>query len=231
MGREEQVEEREVLESIFPDEITDLSETEFQVSIKLDIPFEEDDDSAPQFLLQVRYPDDYPDVAPHLDLLGAPNAPSHQHFNIGADREELLSLVQETIQENLGMAMIFTVVSTIKDHAEQMIQDRKDTVARAQEEMALAAEREENKKFHGTQVTPETFLKWREGFMREMAEKERLEEEERLAELKRARVKEPVKLTGRQIWQRGLAGNADEEVDEEDDGVPTGGVQKLAVEA
>ncbi|KAG5923900.1 hypothetical protein E4U53_003491 [Claviceps sorghi] len=231
MGREEQVEEREVLESIFPDEITDLSETEFQVSVKLDIPSDEDEDAAPHFLLQVRYPDDYPDVAPHLDLLAAPNAPSHQHFNISNDREELLSLVQETIQENLGMAMIFTVVSTIKDHAEQMIQDRKDTVARAQEELALAAEREENKKFHGTQVTPETFLKWREGFMREMEEKERLEEEERLAELKKARVKEPVKLTGRQIWQRGLAGNADEEADEEDDGAPTGGVQKLAVEA
>ncbi|KAG6003225.1 hypothetical protein E4U21_002257 [Claviceps maximensis] len=231
MGREEQVEEREVLESIFPEEITDLSETEFQVSIKLDIPFEEDEDSAPHFLLQIRYPDEYPDVAPHLDLLGAPNAPAHEHFNISDDRDQLLALVQETIQENLGMAMVFAVVSTIKEAAEQMIQDRKDTVTKAQEEIALAAEREENKKFHGTQVTPEAFLKWREGFLKEMEEKERKEEEDRLAELKKAKVKEPIKLTGRQLWQRGLAGNVDEEVDEDDGGVPTGGVEKLAVEA
>ncbi|KAG6041859.1 hypothetical protein E4U41_001019 [Claviceps citrina] len=230
MGREEQIEEREVLESIFPDEITDLSETEFQVSIKLDIPLEEED-PAPHFLLQVRYPDDYPDVAPHLDLLGAPNAPPHEHFNISHDRDALLSGVQEMMQENLGMAMIFAVVSTIKEAAEQMIQDRKDAVARAHEEMALAAEREENKKFHGTQVTPEAFLRWREGFLREMEERERKEEEERLAELKKARTKEPVRLTGRQLWQRGLARNADEEADEEADGVPTEGVEKLAVEA
>lgn len=230
MGREEQVEEREVLESIFPEEITDLSETEFQVSIKLDIP-DEEEDTAPHFLLQVRYPDTYPDVAPHLDLLGAPNAPSHEHFNISDDRDRLLSDVQDVIQENLGMAMIFAIVSTIKEAAEKMIQDRKDIVAKAQEEAALAAEREENKKFHGTQVTPETFLKWREGFVREMEEMERKEEEDRLAELKKAKIKEPVKLTGRQLWQRGLAGHVDEEVDEEIDGVPTEGVEKLAVEA
>lgn len=142
-----------------------------------------------------------------------------------------MSGVEETIQENLGMAMIFAVVSTIKEAAEQMIQDRKDTVAKAQEEAALAAEREENKKFHGTPVTPETFLKWRTGFIREMEERERKEEEERLAELKKARVKESVRLTGKQLWQRGLAGYGDEEGDEDDDGIPTGGVEKLAVGA
>ncbi|OAA49324.1 Ubiquitin-conjugating enzyme/RWD-like protein [Metarhizium rileyi] len=228
MGREDQVEEREVLESIFPEEITDLSEAEFQVSIKLDI-LDEEDQEAPSFILQVRYPEEYPDVAPHLDLLAAQNAPSHQHFSIGDDREQLLERIQETIQENIGMAMVFTIVSALKEAAEQLIQDRKDSVARIQEEALLAAEREENKKFHGTQVTPETFLKWREGFIKEMEERERLEEEERLAELKRAKIKEPVKLTGKQLWQRGLAGNGDEEIEEDD--VPTDGVEKLAVEA
>lgn len=128
------------------------------------------------------------------------------------------------------MAMVFTIVSALKEAAEQLIQDRKDSAAKVHEEALLAAEREENKKFHGTQVTPETFLKWREGFLKEMEEKERQEEEERLAELKRAKVKEPVKLTGKQLWQRGLAGNGEEE-GEEDDGVPTEGVEKLSVEA
>ena len=37
MGREEQQEEREVLDSIFPDEITDVTEHEYRVAIKLDV--------------------------------------------------------------------------------------------------------------------------------------------------------------------------------------------------
>ena len=62
MGREEQIEEREVLDSIFPDEITgqsslfldvpvliyilDISETSYRVSIALDVPGQ-DEDSEP----------------------------------------------------------------------------------------------------------------------------------------------------------------------------------------
>jgi hypothetical protein len=45
MGIEDQKEEREVLESIFPDEITDVSETEFRIAITLDDGRHEDDES------------------------------------------------------------------------------------------------------------------------------------------------------------------------------------------
>ena len=65
MGRDEQVEEREVLDSIFPDEITgpcqvqlytqppddrtlDLSETSYRISIALDVAKQDDDDSDPR---------------------------------------------------------------------------------------------------------------------------------------------------------------------------------------
>jgi len=47
MGRAEQAEEREVLDSIFPDEITDVSDTEYRIEVKLDLPAvdnEEDDE-------------------------------------------------------------------------------------------------------------------------------------------------------------------------------------------
>ena len=37
MGREEKKEERGVLDSIFPDEITDVSETEYRISIELEV--------------------------------------------------------------------------------------------------------------------------------------------------------------------------------------------------
>lgn len=194
----------------------------------MDVP-EREGEEAPQFLLQVRYPQDYPDAAPHLDIIALPNAPPHSEFSVADDRDQLLESIVETVQESLGMAMVFTLVSALKESAEQLVQDRRDAAARVQEDALLAAEREENKKFHGTPVTPETFLKWREGFLKEMEEKERTEEEERLAELKKAKIKEPVKLTGRQLWERGLAGKGDE--GDEDESVPTEGLERLQVEA
>lgn len=207
---------------------TDISETEFRITVALDLPDAKEDDEPPKFILAVKYPENYPDEAPQLEIQNPANAPLHPYFSVADDRELLLEGIDETIQENLGMAMIFTIVSALKDAAEQIIQDRKDAEAKEQEERALAAEREENKKFQGTLVTAETFVKWREGFMKEMEEKKQKEEEERLAEQKKNKVKEPARLTGKQLWERGLAGKGDEEDDED---VPTEGVEKLALEA
>lgn len=183
-------------------------------------------------LLHVRYPDAYPDEAPMLDIQTPQNAASsHPDFSVAEDKDHLLASLEETIQENLGIAMIFTLVNVLKDAAEQLVADRKAAQEKVREEAALAAEREENKKFHGTPVTPETFLKWRDDFLKEMEEVRVRAEEERLAELKKAKVKEPVKLTGRQLWERGLAGKVvDVDEEGEEDGV-TEGIEKLKIEA
>ena len=160
-------------------------------------------------------------------MLANPNAPHYPYFSVAEDREQLLSNLNETIQENIGVAMIFSLVSALKENAEQLIQDRKDVEMHAQEEKAREAEREENKKFQGTPVNPETFVEWREGFLKEMEEERQRAEEERLAELKKARVKEPVKLTGRQLWEKGLVGKV-EEGDEDD--IPIDGVENLKLD-
>ena len=194
---------------------SDISETEYHISITLDIPDDEESEEAPTMLLTVRYPEDYPDKAPHLDLSAAQNSASHPLFNISEDKDELLSGLTATIEENLGMAMVFTLVTTLKEEAEQLVVQRREAAARVHEEALLAAEREENKKFHGTPVNPETFLKWREDFIKEMEEQRQREEEERLAELKKAKIKEPTRLTGRQLWERGLATGGEEEEGEE----------------
>ncbi len=181
----------------------------------------------PTLVLHVRYPDAYPDEAPVLDLSPLPNAPPHPRFSVSADKERLLKGMADAIQENLGMAMVFTLVTTLTELAEQLMTDRKEAVEREREEVLLAAEREENKKFHGTPVTPETFLKWRDDFMREMEEQRQRAEEERLVELKKAKIKEAPRLTGKQLWEHGLAGKGEEE----DDEPPTEQVEKLKVAA
>jgi hypothetical protein len=179
----------------------------------------------------VRCPDEYPDKAPHLDILAPPNAPSHEFFSVGDDRDALLLGLQSTIEENLGMAMVFTLISTLKEEAEQLVLDRIAAKEKVNEEAVLAAERQENAKFHGEPVTKESFLKWRDGFLKEMEEQRRIEEEEKAAEAKRNKIKEPARLTGRQLWEGGLADKDVEDEDEDEDDVPVEGVQKLKVEA
>ena len=183
-------------------------------------------------LLQVKYPDAYPEEPPSLDLLSPPNAPVHPYFSVGSDKQNLLDELSETIEENMGMAMVFTLVSTLKDNAEQLIAERQAKVRHEQEQRLLAAEQEENKKFHGTSVTPETFKTWREKFRKEMEEqKVRDEEAEEAAEKKKNRGKDTViQLTGKQLWERGMVGKIEEDEDD-DDSLPVDEVESLKVEA
>lgn len=183
-------------------------------------------------LLQVKYPDDYPDVAPSLDILAPPNAPAHPYFSVSSDKQKLLDGLTETIEENIGMAMIFTIVSTLKDNAEQLVAERQAGIRREEEKRLEEVERQENAKFQGEAVTVESFLKWREKFRKEMEEQRLKEEEaEEAAEKKRNKGKETtVPLTGKQLWERGLAGKVEEEEDE-DDAMPVEGVEKLKVTA
>lgn len=252
MGVDDQQEEREVLDSIFPEEITgtacscvnsvrhltyfstDVSETEFRISIQLEItPGDEDPKDlqsrthsvpVPKLLLtilaiiilNVQYPPSYPDEAPRLDITQPPNAPKHPYLDIQDDKQRLLDSLSETIEENLGMAMIFTLVTVLKDSAELLISERQNAKQALADMEAAKAEEEENKKFQGEAVTRESFIRWREAFRQELEDKKRREEEEREAEDKKKKgPKEERKLTGKELWQRGLAtGGADEEDDD-----------------
>ncbi|KAI9797617.1 MAG: hypothetical protein M1833_005400 [Piccolia ochrophora] len=218
MGRDEQKEEREVLDSIFPDEITDLSEWQYRISIQLDVPsVDEEEDPAPIMLLQVTYPEDYPDVAPSLELSAPPNAAPYEDLNVSEDRERLLEALEPIVEENIGMAMVFTLVSTLKDSAELLISERQQATRAIKEAQQAEAEEEENKKFHGSAVTRESFLQWRDDFQQEILELEQKKEAEKEAEDKKKRApKEERRMTGRELWEKGLIGKIDE--DEEESG-------------
>ena len=126
------------------------------------------------------------------------------------------------IEESLGMAMVFTLVTTLKDKAETLISERQNQAQQAVEAESRRAEAEENKRFEGTKVDRKSFLEWRTKFRAEMQERERLAKEEAEAEDKKKGVRtrtDEKKMTGRQLWEKGLAGKIDDaelEADGED---------------
>lgn len=210
----------------------DISESSYRISITLDVPTEGHDEEPepPVLLLTVAYPDAYPDVGPHLDITAPPNAAKHPQLDIAADRAQLLETLQPTIEDSLGMAMVFTLVTTLKEAAEVLIADRTRQAEAAREVEIRKKEEEENRKFHGTVVTRERFLEWRERFRKEMEDKERKQREEEEAEDKKKKgtKSEEKKLTGKQLWERGLVGKGEEEDLDGDDAADA--VEKLNVE-
>jgi len=177
----------------------------------------------------VTYPEDYPDVAPHLDITAAPNAPKHPDLDIQEDRERLLESLQPSIEENMGMAMVFTLVTTLKDSAELLISERQQAAQAIKDIEVQKAEEEENKKFHGTPVNRETFLKWRDEFRWDMEEEERRRQEEKELEDKKKRIaKEERKMTGKELFEKGLVGKGDEEDEDGEDAVEA--LERMKVE-
>jgi hypothetical protein len=151
-------------------------------------------------------------------------------LDIQEDKARLLEALQPTIEENMGMAMVFSLVSTLKDAAELLISERQQAIQAQQDFVAQQAEAEENRKFEGQKVTRESFLAWHEKFKNEMAEERarkaaELEIEERK---KRGGKPEEKKLTGKQLWQQGLVGKTADEDEEGEDAIE--GMRELKVE-
>ncbi|CAH3035285.1 unnamed protein product [Pocillopora meandrina] len=184
--KEEQDLELEALSSIYPEEFTQIESDPccFQVSIASEPEKPEDEDCRVCATLQFTYVNTYPDEPPVIEV------PLFEGMD-NSDAEGLREYLEQEAQENLGMAMIFTLVSAAQEKlntfADRLKNEKEDEKLRKEKE----AEEAEKNKFSGTPVTLETFVAWRRAFEQEM-----MQTKENKIEMLKG------KLTGRQLFEQ-----------------------------
>ncbi|KAF9227947.1 RWD-domain-containing protein [Gyrodon lividus] len=191
-------EEFEVLESIYPSELSILSDSQIQIDVEPDVIV----DGAEPFKLKlsVGYLDDYPDVLPELELEVVDGEMDE------SESENLLQSLVDVGKENKGMAMTFTLVSHLREQLSSLVEKRVQVrIAEEHEKERLAIEAEEART-RGTPVTVESFKAWKARFDKEAARKKLRDEEEKLRALTPKEREEfkriGSRLTGRQLFER-----------------------------
>lgn len=183
---EEQRNELEALESIYPDSFTVLSEvpTSFTITVTSDAG---ENDETVEATLKFTYVEQYPDEAPLWEIFSQENLED-------SDAEEILTLLKQQAEENLGMVMIFTLVTAVQEKLNEMVDQIKNRREEELKRKEAEAEEAEKVAFQGTVVTIENFLAWKARFEQEMSElkKKRQKEEEQSGK---------TKLTGKKLFE------------------------------
>ncbi|KAI9313730.1 ubiquitin-conjugating enzyme/RWD-like protein [Dichotomocladium elegans] len=204
---EEQQNELEALQSIYPEEFQEIGENEFSIAI---FPDELDNDNPCSLALRVKYTPQYPDELPEFDI---------EVTNgrlLGDQKQQIMSALQTAAEESIGMVMVFTLASLAKEELNQILDDTLRQREAAEAERIRREEEIENARFRGTKVTWERFQEWKIKFDQEIAAKESEERAARAKELKG-------KLTGRQLFEsdKTLAMSDSKYMDEGDVSVDT----------
>uniref|UniRef100_A0A8C6X4S9 RWD domain-containing protein 1 n=1 Tax=Naja naja TaxID=35670 RepID=A0A8C6X4S9_NAJNA len=183
---EEQRNELEALEAIYPDSFTVLSENPTSFTITVTSEAGENDETV-QTTLKFTYSEKYPDEVPLYELLAHENLENN-------DIADLLKLLQEQAEENLGMVMIFTLVSAVQERLNEIVDLIKTRREAEKKQKEKEAEEAEKQCFHGTPVTIENFLRWKATFDLELLEikRKQMKEEEQCGKNK---------LTGKQLFE------------------------------
>jgi len=184
----EQQDEIEAIESIYSEEISIISDSphRFTIPVKTeDYDEEEGDGEGMWVLLKFTFPKNYPDEAPEMEI--------EEEENMDEDmRNGLRAKLAEVAEENLGMAMVFTIVS----EAIQWLGETQDRLKNEEEarikKIKDEADAEEQRKLEGTKVTIESFLAWKADFDEELRKKKGKELEEK--------TKKSKKKTGRELF-------------------------------
>ncbi|GAB2293412.1 hypothetical protein Dimus_027613 [Dionaea muscipula] len=196
---QEQEMEIEALEAILMDDFKEVHPGEsglntsnkcFQITVSPQDEDEYDLTSIPvQLALIFSHTWRYPDEPPLLNVKSIRGIPTH-------DLRMLKEKLEQEASGNLGMAMVYTLVSSAKDWlGERFAQDSSITNS-AEDEIA----KEDIIVPHGEPVTVETFTAWRERFEAELA----LERAKLMPDSALATPKEK-KLAGRRWFESGRA--------------------------
>ncbi|XP_034949861.1 RWD domain-containing protein 1 [Chelonus insularis] len=181
----EQCDEIEALDSIYSGELNIL-ETEpchkFIIPIKSE-QYEPDTNNGLACDLQFTYSPKYPEEPLDIQIENSEN------FEDG-DEEKLHQYLMEQMSENLGMVMVFTLVSAAQEWLNVQWDKIKFHREEAKAKKLIEEEEAERRRFEGTRVTVETFMKWKEQFEDEMGYAKRRE----MAAL------QGKKLTGRELF-------------------------------
>ncbi|CAH0702765.1 unnamed protein product [Spodoptera exigua] len=182
----EQASEVEALDSIYYGDMQIIETKPFH---KFSIPIKSegfDDGEGLACQLVFTYTAKYPDEVPIIEI------EDEENFDDVVDKDELLSHLTEQGNENLGMVMVFTLVSA----GQEWLNVRWDAIKKEREEQILAKKKAEEeaelKRFEGTRVTVESFLAWRKQFEIDMGIPAKRERE----------LKDKNKLTGRELFLR-----------------------------
>ncbi|EFN55051.1 hypothetical protein CHLNCDRAFT_58090 [Chlorella variabilis] len=173
---QEQADELEALSSIFMDdlqEVTDSIPSGWSLvgsAWRVVVGPQEEEGEEMEYPLKVEivfaHTPTYPDEPPLLKARGLQGISD-------ADVSMLQGVLEEAVQDNLGMAMIYTLVTT----AQEWVQEKASSVAvpshdpEAEEKRRREAEeaRLAELRAHGHPVTPEAFAEWRAKFDAEQA--------------------------------------------------------------
>lgn len=221
--KEEQQQEIEILQSIYPDELEVVSENEYTITLLLDTVSERKH----RVILHVKYPETYPEVVPDLELENDEIEEVEDDYEDEEEEEdndepklvliseqveldqddldEIKSNLMQEAEDQIGIPSVFALASSLKDQAEQVFENKVNAKQKQYDDALLAREREEQKKFSGTKVTVESFNSWRLKFRAEMGINDRIE--------KRRQMLHRGKLSGKEIFEKGLAGD-DETLEE-----------------
>jgi len=161
---QEQLDEVEAIESIYSEEIDIISDSphRFTIPVKTDDYDEESGGNEGRWvLLKFTFPPKYPDEIPEMEF--------EEEENVDSDmKTDMMKRLKEVAEENLGMAMVFTIVSEAIQWLAEANDGIKDAEAARIKKIKDDADAEEARKLEGTKVTIESFLAWKAEFDEEM---------------------------------------------------------------
>ncbi|XP_065318347.1 RWD domain-containing protein 1-like isoform X1 [Gordionus sp. m RMFG-2023] len=181
VNSEEQDNEVEALKSIFADDIYVLHDDNDRLKLHVKIQNNTDlSTSRSKCILQFILPKLYPDEIPIMDILS-------NHIS-DFQKEKMKNVLISEAGDNLGMPMIFTLISFIQDW---WYIDSKEIKKKMDEEI-LRKETEKYKRIDGIAVTIDSFIHWKSKF-----------DEERLRKMvKTIDEDQENRPTGRQLFER-----------------------------